>query len=85
MICIDIHFFFVNLRLSIPFVPRRAEYVSLEQIVKRYPDYGYQLYFSDPKTTKEIEDHVSTNDFRPIYFMGGLTMWLAYKFLFASL
>ncbi|KAF8507835.1 alpha beta-hydrolase [Hysterangium stoloniferum] len=41
--------------LSIPFTPPRQDYLSLEQIVQRLPIYGYQLYFGDPASTKEIE------------------------------
>jgi len=46
--------------LSIPFTPPRTDYLSLEQVVQRLPIFGYQLYFSDPTSTQEIEANLST-------------------------
>lgn len=33
-------------------------YNSLEDIVKKVPNYAYQLYFARPESTKEIEENV---------------------------
>jgi soluble epoxide hydrolase/lipid-phosphate phosphatase len=40
---------------SIPYTPPRREYIPLEGIVGRVPNYAYQLYFASPESTKEIE------------------------------
>ncbi|TFY54888.1 hypothetical protein EVG20_g9527 [Dentipellis fragilis] len=45
--------------LSVPYRPPAPAYASLEDIVKQVPQYGYQLYFADPSSTKEIEDNLS--------------------------
>jgi hypothetical protein len=34
--------------------------MSLEDIVGKIPNYGYQLYFANPESTKEIEANVGT-------------------------
>ncbi|OBZ70334.1 Bifunctional epoxide hydrolase 2 [Grifola frondosa] len=41
--------------LAVPFMPPSGEYVPLEGIVKKVPNYGYQLYLADPRSTTEIE------------------------------
>ncbi|KAI0252063.1 alpha/beta-hydrolase [Lactifluus subvellereus] len=40
---------------SIPFSAPTKQYIPLEDIVKKVPNYAYQLYFADPESTKEIE------------------------------
>ncbi|TFY76437.1 hypothetical protein EWM64_g7576 [Hericium alpestre] len=45
--------------LAIPYTPRAAEYIPLEEVVKKVPNYGYQLYLSDPNSTVEIEANLS--------------------------
>ena len=49
---------FVNYSLSVSFFPPSPEYVPLEEIVKKLPDFAYQLFFADPASTKKIEDNV---------------------------
>ncbi|KLO19926.1 alpha/beta-hydrolase [Schizopora paradoxa] len=44
--------------MSVPFYPPAANYASLEDITKVIVNYGYQLYFADPASTKEIEDNL---------------------------
>jgi len=44
--------------ISVSFYPPNQEYVPLEDFVKKVPDFAYQLYFSDPATTKKIEDNI---------------------------
>ena len=48
----------VNYSLSVSFYPPSQEYVPLEEVVKKFPDFAYQLFFADPATTKKIEDNV---------------------------
>ncbi|KAH9959851.1 alpha/beta-hydrolase [Russula dissimulans] len=43
---------------SVPFTPPVKEYLSLEELVKKVPNYAYQLYFADPESTKEINAHL---------------------------
>lgn len=45
-------------RLSIPYVPPKEQYVSLEELVRAYPSYGYQVYFASESSTSEIEENV---------------------------
>ncbi|KAF8260615.1 alpha/beta-hydrolase [Lactarius quietus] len=40
---------------SVPYTPPRREYLPLEGVVQRIPNYAYQLYFANPESTKEIE------------------------------
>ncbi|THH19891.1 hypothetical protein EW146_g1339 [Bondarzewia mesenterica] len=44
--------------LSVPYVPPTPEYISLEEIVKRVPNFGYQLYFANDESTSEIESNL---------------------------
>lgn len=45
--------------MSVPYYPPATTYMSLEDIAtKVFVNYGYQLYFADPSSTKEIEDNV---------------------------
>ncbi|KAG6330548.1 hypothetical protein ID866_8540 [Astraeus odoratus] len=46
--------------LSIPYVPPRDRYVSLEQQAQYYPFFGYQLYFASEESAAEIEAHLPT-------------------------
>ncbi len=46
-----------------PFVPPSKEYISLEQMVERFPNWGYQLYFREKSTNAEIERHVRSLPF----------------------
>jgi hypothetical protein len=46
------------IRLSIPFSPPTKRYNSLEDVVRRVPNYAYQLYFANPESTKEIGANV---------------------------
>jgi len=41
--------------LSVPFTPPTKRYYSLEDVVKKLPNFEYQLYFANPESTKEIE------------------------------
>ncbi|KAH9983558.1 alpha/beta-hydrolase [Russula compacta] len=41
--------------LSVAFTPPNKQYLSLEDVVKKVPNYAYQLYFANPDSTKEIE------------------------------
>jgi hypothetical protein len=45
--------------MSVSFYPPSQEYVPLEEIVKKMPDFAYQIFFADPTTTKKIEDNVT--------------------------
>ena len=46
------------IRLSVRFTPPTKRYYSLEDVVKKVPNYEYQLYFANPESTKEIEAKV---------------------------
>ncbi|KAF9480679.1 epoxide hydrolase [Pholiota conissans] len=40
--------------LSVPYTPPSKEYIPLEEVVRRAPDFGYQLYFASQKSNLEI-------------------------------
>ncbi|KAG2054910.1 alpha/beta-hydrolase [Suillus hirtellus] len=44
--------------LSIPYVPPKEQYVSLEELVRAYPPYRYQVYFASESSTSEIEENL---------------------------
>lgn len=46
------------IRLSAPFSPPTKRYNSLEDVVRKVPNYAYQLYFANPASTKEIGANV---------------------------
>ena len=50
-----------------PYVPPTKEYISLEQMVERFPNWGYQLHFREKSTNAEIEKHVSIDYCVPGY------------------
>ena len=45
-------------RLSVPFVPPAREEMTLEKMVERFPNWGYQLYFREKSTNVDIETKV---------------------------
>lgn len=45
-------------RVSFPYIPPMKDYVSLDDIVKLFPKFGYQLYLASEHSTAEIEEHV---------------------------
>lgn len=47
------------LSVSIPYVPPAPVYISMEDMAQRIPDLGYQVYFADTQSTREIEGKVS--------------------------
>ncbi|KDQ08874.1 hypothetical protein BOTBODRAFT_37572 [Botryobasidium botryosum FD-172 SS1] len=46
--------------LSVPFYPPALEYISNADGAKRVPNFGYMVYFEDPRSTKDIESDLST-------------------------
>ncbi|KAI6120396.1 Alpha/Beta hydrolase protein [Pisolithus thermaeus] len=46
--------------LSVPYIPPRTQYVSLEQIAKLFQPFGYQLYLASEESAAEIEAHLPT-------------------------
>jgi len=48
------------IQLSIPYSPPSTVYRTLEQLVEVIPGFGYQLYFADHSSTKEVEDNIDT-------------------------
>ena len=57
----------VSPRFSVPYHPPLRQYIPLEGVVKRVPNYAYQLYFANPESTKEIEANVRNVIFDPVY------------------
>lgn len=49
----------VDHSLSVSYFPPNPEYVPLEAVVKKMPDFAYQLFFADPAATKKIENNVT--------------------------
>jgi len=41
--------------LSVPFTPPTHQYISIQELAERIPTFGYQVYFDDPRSTREIE------------------------------
>ncbi|KAJ3520811.1 hypothetical protein NMY22_g12581 [Coprinellus aureogranulatus] len=46
--------------ISVPYTPPSKDYISLPEVVKRAPNYGYQLYINDPRSSEEIDAHLPT-------------------------
>lgn len=44
--------------MSAPYKPPSREFIPLEEVVKRVPNLGYQLYFASSKSNLEILAHV---------------------------
>ncbi|KAG2013208.1 hypothetical protein CC2G_010143 [Coprinopsis cinerea AmutBmut pab1-1] len=44
--------------LSVPYTPPSQEYLPLTEVVKRAPNLGYQLYFSEKRSSQEILAHL---------------------------
>jgi soluble epoxide hydrolase/lipid-phosphate phosphatase len=40
--------------MSVPYTPPSHEFMPLEELVRRAPNLGYQLYFASPKSNLEI-------------------------------
>jgi soluble epoxide hydrolase/lipid-phosphate phosphatase len=47
-------------RLSVPFYPPAPEYIPMDEMVRRVPNFGYQKYLADPKSAAEIDQNVGT-------------------------
>lgn len=45
-------------RLSVPYTPPTLKYMSLDDVVRRFEDFSYQLYLADERSTSEISDNV---------------------------
>jgi len=52
--------------LSVPFTPPAPRYLPLPDIAKLSPNLGYQLYFADEKSEREIESNIHT--FFPVLY-----------------
>ncbi|TDL29656.1 alpha/beta-hydrolase [Rickenella mellea] len=46
--------------LSIPYVPPAPVYISPPEMAQRIPNFGYQVYFGDERSTTEIESKLET-------------------------
>ena len=55
---IDAHYQRDMLRLSVPYVPLATQHMSVEEMTRKYPSYGYQIYFASETSTSEIEANV---------------------------
>ncbi|KAI0057544.1 alpha/beta-hydrolase [Artomyces pyxidatus] len=44
--------------LSVPYVPPAKQYIPLVDLVRQFPNFGYQLYLSDDTHTREIEENL---------------------------
>ncbi|KAF9450671.1 epoxide hydrolase [Macrolepiota fuliginosa MF-IS2] len=44
--------------LSVPYIPPSPVYLPIEEVAKRAPNLGYQVYFSEQKSTKDIESNM---------------------------
>ncbi|KNC96284.1 uncharacterized protein SPPG_08436 [Spizellomyces punctatus DAOM BR117] len=42
------------------FSPPNTQYIALEQLVKTWPQFQYQIWFTDPATDEELDNNVST-------------------------
>ena len=54
--------------MSVPYIPPSPLYIPVEELVKRMPNLGYQVYFASEESTPEIEARVRSfqyllNDF----------------------
>ncbi|KAG1877447.1 Alpha/Beta hydrolase protein [Suillus subluteus] len=45
--------------LSIPYVPPREQHMSVEEMARKYPSYGYQVFFASESSTSEIEENLA--------------------------
>jgi soluble epoxide hydrolase/lipid-phosphate phosphatase len=46
------------LRLAIPYVPPSSQHIPVEEVARKYPSFGYQVYFASEASTSEIEANV---------------------------
>jgi soluble epoxide hydrolase/lipid-phosphate phosphatase len=46
------------LRLAIPYVPPTPQYTPVEEVARKYPSYGYHVYFASEASATEIEANV---------------------------
>lgn len=44
--------------LSIPYIPPTIEYMSVEEVARKFPSYGYQVYYASESSTSEIEENL---------------------------
>ncbi|KAF8640130.1 hypothetical protein AX17_001366 [Amanita inopinata Kibby_2008] len=44
--------------LSVPYTPPSPVYLPIQEVARRAPNLGYQVYFADNRSTKEIEIHL---------------------------
>ncbi|EIW76350.1 alpha beta-hydrolase [Coniophora puteana RWD-64-598 SS2] len=60
--------------VSVPFTPPAPHYRAPEEAAKIYPDFGYQVYFADPRSSSEIESDLSFF-FRLLFRNGNPVGW----------
>ncbi|KAF9057886.1 epoxide hydrolase [Panaeolus papilionaceus] len=44
--------------LSVPYTPPSPVYLPIEEVAKKAPNLGYQVYFASPKSTLEVQAHL---------------------------
>ncbi|KDN52369.1 alpha/beta-hydrolase [Tilletiaria anomala UBC 951] len=44
--------------LAVPYSAPSGKYASIEEIIKRVPNFGYQQFFSSPRSTPIVEKHL---------------------------
>ena len=44
--------------LSVPYFPPNKRYIPPDEAARKVPSFGYQAYFNDPQSSKEVDEHV---------------------------
>ncbi|EPQ31656.1 uncharacterized protein PFL1_00989 [Pseudozyma flocculosa PF-1] len=57
--------------LCVPYQPPTSKPISMDQLIQGLPNFGYQKFFADPRSTKIIEDNLE-RFFRIVYMIPGL-------------
>ncbi|KDR84029.1 hypothetical protein GALMADRAFT_236620 [Galerina marginata CBS 339.88] len=52
--------------MSVPYTPPSREYIPVQEVARRAPNLGYQVYFASPKSSVEILAYLKT--FLPLTF-----------------
>jgi soluble epoxide hydrolase/lipid-phosphate phosphatase len=52
--------------MSVPYTPPSRRYVPIEEVARRAPSLGYQVYFASPRSSSEVLAHVKK--FLPLIF-----------------
>jgi hypothetical protein len=65
------------IRMSVPFTPPSPKFIPIEEVARRHPTLGYQVYFASENSTPEIVANVGHFRYSALIIID-MQSWLHY-------